>query len=174
MSASERFTTVIQGEYAISSDPSEVLTTLLGSCVSVCLFDADRGIGGMNHFLLPEREGQHGAQVRYGAFAMELLINELLKNGATKSRLQAKIFGGARMNAALRDIGASNTAFTRKFLAEEGVPCVGAHTGGTAARRIRFWPTTGLARQMLVTQSVDAEVASIPAVAQREEAITLF
>ncbi|KUF12822.1 chemotaxis protein CheD [Pseudoponticoccus marisrubri] len=159
----QKTTNVVQGEYAISEDPDEMLTTVLGSCVAVCMFDTGRGIGGMNHFLLPSRPGEAGANVRYGAYAMELLINGLLKRGAARDRLQAKMFGGASMIGNVRDIGAQNAAFARRFLADERIPCRAESLGGVCARRIRFWPVSGLARQMLVEGPVDRVAPPRPA-----------
>ena len=104
----------------------------------------------MNHFLLPATGPDASAGVLYGAQAMELLINALLKRGARKDRLQAKLFGAGRMIAGLSDIGRSNGVFARRFLREEGIPCVAESLGGTRARRIRFWPMSGRARQILL------------------------
>lgn len=173
---SEKVINVIQGDYVISEDGNVVLTTVLGSCIAVCMFDTVRRIGGLNHFLLPNREGGGGSSVRYGAYAMELLINGLLRKGAERARLQAKVFGGASMIGNLRDIGASNAVFARQFLLDEGIPCVADSVGGTAARRIRFWPTDGRVRQLMVS----AETVSIPLekpapISQpKTEEITLF
>ncbi len=153
--ARENLVNVIQGDYAISEDSDEILTTVLGSCIAVCMYDAQRKIGGMNHFLLPSREGESGANVRYGAYAMELLINGLLKKGAQKHRIEAKIFGGASMMGNLRDIGAANARFAHDFLKDEGIPCVAESVGGTSARRIRFWPTSGRVRQLLVSGNIE-------------------
>ncbi|CUH82419.1 chemotaxis protein CheD [Tropicibacter naphthalenivorans] len=171
----EKLTNVIQGDYFISEDPSEVLTTVLGSCIAVCLYDTQRKIGGMNHFLLPSRDGQDGENVRYGAYAMELLINGLLKKGAMRNRLEAKVFGGASMMGNLRDIGASNAKFAHKFLSDEGIPCAAESVGGTSARRIRFWPTSGRVRQLLVTDKVDVTPAVVaPPPPKPANDITLF
>ncbi|EEW24197.1 chemotaxis protein CheD [Rhodobacter ferrooxidans] len=147
----DQTTAVVQGEYRISEDPSEVLSTILGSCVAVCLHDPVRKVGGMNHFLLPfgQEEGTN-RPVRYGLFAMEMLINALMKQGAKKTRLQAKLFGGARISADLRDIGKSNASFALEFLATEGIPCLGESLGGTNARRVIYRPTSGLARMLIV------------------------
>ena len=133
-----------------------MLTTILGSCVAVCMRDPKTGVGGMNHFLLPEgrAEGLDEGR-RYGAYAMELLINELLRSGARRERLEAKLFGGARMFGGLSDVGASNAAFAEKFLRDEGIPIVGSSTGGTEARRVQYWPTTGRAQQKTVTDNAD-------------------
>lgn len=148
--ARERLVHVIQGEYGVSADPAVVFTTILGSCVATCMWDADARVGGMNHFLLPgEREGA-GESMRYGVNAMELLINGLLQNGAMRSRLQAKLFGGAHVINNLSDVGAQNAEFAQRFLREEGIACVASSLGGDRARRVRFWPTTGRAGQMLI------------------------
>ncbi|WP_425100024.1 chemotaxis protein CheD [Tropicibacter sp. S64] len=172
----EKLVNVIQGDYVISNDPSTILTTVLGSCIAVCLFDATAKVGGMNHFLLPEGEGSDAGNVRYGANAMELLINGLLKKSAERHRLEAKIFGGAKMMGNLRNIGASNAAFAHQFLKDEGIRCLAESTGGTSARRIRFWPTTGLVRQLTVQGQIE-QVAPVKPVAvprQKQDDIVLF
>lgn len=145
---------VVQGEYMVSADPEVQLSTILGSCVAVCLHDPGARIGGMNHFLLPfgQEEGTN-RPVRYGVFAMEMLINALMKEGAKKGRLQAKLFGGARISSDLRDIGQSNAAFARDFLATENIPCLAESLGGTNARRLIYQPATGHARMLLVPSS---------------------
>ena len=153
--ATDRIVSVVQGEYRISKDPNELLSTVLGSCVAVCLFDPQRGIGGMNHFLLPFGQEQGTDRpVRYGLFAMEMLINALMKDGARKENLQAKIFGGAKIMADLRDIGAANAKFTREFLATEHIACVAESLGGSQARRVVFRPATGQARMLVVPSNV--------------------
>ena len=147
---------VIQGEHAVSSDQRAMLTTVLGSCVAACLHDPERGVGGMNHFLLADTaDGERvtEAAMRYGAYAMEVLINDLMKRGARRERLEAKIFGGAKMIDALYDVGAANAAFARHFLADEGIPIIAASLGGRHARRVEFWPATGRARQREVARS---------------------
>ncbi|MEZ5892637.1 MAG: chemotaxis protein CheD [Parvularculaceae bacterium] len=146
----EELVHVIQGEFSVSNKPNVVLTTVLGSCVATCLFDPVARVGGLNHFLLPGVEGKGGSEVMYGVHAMELLINALLKKGADKRRLQAKLFGGARMIDGLSDIGQKNAFFARDFLMRENIPCLGESLGGTQARRIRFEPVTGRARQRVL------------------------
>lgn len=144
---------VLQGDQETAADPSVVLTTVLGSCVSACIHDPVAGVGGMNHFLLGDPGPDTDADdERYGAYAMELLINALLKQGASRSRLQAKLFGGARMFGNLTDIGTHNARFARRFLAEEGIPVVSESLGGASARRVEFWPASGRARQRFVTE----------------------
>ncbi len=155
MQANEKLVNVVQGEYHISNDINCVLSTVLGSCAAVCLTDPAAKIGGMNHFLLPSRPGADGEDIRYGAYSMELLINNMLKQGAQKNRLVAKLFGGAKMLTQLRDIGTSNTAFAKEFLQNEGIPIASESIGGNAARRIRFWPTDGRVKQFVVPGEVE-------------------
>lgn len=154
---------VVQGEHHVTRDPETVLTTILGSCVAVCLRDTQSGIGGMNHFLLPEgkAEGLDEGR-RYGAYAMELLINEILRRGGKRENLEAKLFGGARMFGGLSDVGASNAAFAEKFLRDEGIPVVGSSLGGLSARRVQYWPTTGRAQQRVVTDTAEVAVLAEP------------
>jgi chemotaxis protein CheD len=164
-SANSRRINVLQGEHAVSSGDDVVLCTVLGSCIAACLYDADAGVGGMNHFLLPDRTDGAGADeaaMRYGAYSMEVLINDLMKRGARRDHLVAKLFGGAKMFDSLVDVGSANAAFARRFLDDEGIPIVGASVGGRSARRIEFWPKTGRARQREVDQQV-AELKTAPA-----------
>ncbi len=164
---------ILQGESRVSDAPDERMTTILGSCVAVCLFDPVRKIGGMNHFLLPSGQTDGGISNRYGIHAMEQLINELIKAGGEKSRLQAKAFGGARMTAGLSDIGAANAAFAQEFLAKESIPCTSQDFGGTRARRLFFFPTTGRAEVHLVAETPDPAVTAKPATPVQPD-ITLF
>ncbi len=143
---------VAQGEYKVVTDPEAVLTTVLGSCVAACLRDPLAGVGGMNHFLLPgAREATGRVEIdRYGVHLMELLINELIKQGAQRARLEAKIFGGARMVEGLSDVGARNAAFAKEFLQKEGISLVSENLGGTRGRRVEYYPISGRARQILL------------------------
>lgn len=143
-------TYIAQGEQAIGSRPTDVIQTILGSCVAVCLRDTCRNIGGMNHILLPQRAASDVGARGVGATEMERLINALMRQGAEKSNMEAKVFGGAAIVEGLSDIGAQNTRFVLEYLGIEGIPCVAQSTGGTMARQIRFWPATGRARQRLV------------------------
>lgn len=163
MSARERVLHVGQGEFRVADDAHTVITTVLGSCVAACLWDADRGVGGMNHILLPGRGMDQGAGASFAVNAMELLVNALLREGAERRRLTAKLFGGARMIEGLGDIGRRNAEVTSEFLAKEGIPCVSTSLGGTRGRRIQFWPATGRARQMLLSdRDVPQEEARTP------------
>ena len=138
------------GDTYVTADPEEVLTTILGSCISACIRDSSAGIGGMNHFLLPDGNSGDRAARCYGINAMELLINDILKHGGDRRRLEAKLFGGANVVAALTDVGSRNIAFARQFLNDEGISIVGGEVGGDLARRIQFAPASGRARQAVV------------------------
>jgi chemotaxis protein CheD len=139
---------IVQGEYQVSGDPRVVFTTILGSCVAACIHDPVARVGGLNHFLLPgESEGEG---LRYGAYAMELLVNGLLQRGGRRERLEAKLFGGACVQAGLSNIGEMNATFAETFLEREGIQLVGKSLRGIQARRIQFWPVAGRARQLLV------------------------
>ncbi|MBQ1543056.1 chemotaxis protein CheD [Caulobacter sp. CCUG 60055] len=153
----ERTVHVGQGEFEVSDDPNVVMTTVLGSCVAACIRDPAAGLGGINHFLLPDREGGFEGEEarRYGVHAMEMLINRLLQAGARRDRLEAKLFGGACLFQRLKNIGADNAAFATRFLGAEGIPVRGGDLGGERARRIRYWPATGQAFQRLLDPSED-------------------
>lgn len=146
----ERSRHIAQGEYLIGDGRGGPISTILGSCVASCLFDIEARLGGMNHFLLPDGASVGVQAASFGINAMELLINALIKQGAVRARLQAKVFGGARMISGLTDIGAKNSEFIRAFLCREGIACVGASLGGTHARRVEFWPESGRARQRVL------------------------
>ncbi len=149
----ERLVHVVQGEYSVVGEAGVVLTTILGSCVATCLWDPDARVGGMNHFLLPGDLESSGESMKYGVNAMELLVNGLLQRGAMRGRMRGKLFGGGNVIQNFSDIGAKNAAFALKFLQMEGIPCVGQSMGGPQARRIRFWPLTGRAGQILLDSS---------------------
>jgi chemotaxis protein CheD len=109
----------------------------------------------MNHFLLPDGAGAGtDAGRRYGAYAMELLINELIKSGARRERLEAKLFGGGRMFDSLRDVGVANADFAERFLRDEGIRVVGGSLRGPGGRRLHYWPVSGRALQRGVTDAV--------------------
>lgn len=141
---------ITQGEVHVTDDPTHVLTTVLGSCVAACIRDPVAGVGGMNHFLLPNAEGSGRAPTDYGVNAMELLINGILKLGGLRDRLEAKLFGGANVVAVRSEIGWRNALFAEEFLADEGIRLVGGDLRGVSARRIQFWPTSGRALQILL------------------------
>lgn len=155
--------TIVQGEHAVLADPQVAIVTVLGSCVAVCLHDSAARVGGMNHFLLGEPAGNRplGANElqRYGIHAMELLINEMMRQGAARHRLRAHLYGGANVVRALRSIGDSNAAFARRFIAEEGIALARADLGGHHARRVEFLPYEGKARCI----AVEATPEQVPA-----------
>ena len=137
--------TVQPGGHAVTRRPDLTLSTLLGSCVSACICDPEMGVGGLNHFLLPETKGVEATgayATRYGAHAMEVLINAILKEGGRRGRLQAKLFGGARVIAvsAAQTVGERNQIFAVDFLRREGIPVTAVDLGGDRARRVYFKP----------------------------------
>jgi chemotaxis protein CheD len=125
------------------------LVTVLGSCVAACIRDPQFGIGGMNHFMLPDGgDGVVSDSARYGAYAMELLINELVKLGARRNRLEAKVFGGGAVlrGFSVSHVGARNSAFVLDFLKTEGIPVLAQDLGDDCPRKIYFFPHTGKVR----------------------------
>ncbi|MBL3568050.1 hypothetical protein BV509_18985 [Rhodovulum sulfidophilum] len=166
---------VVQGEYHVSRDANIVLSTVLGSCVAACVYDINAAIGGMNHFLLPGDAESGSTELKYGAMAMELLINELLKAGARRSDLKVKLFGGARVSGAFRDIGARNVDFARSYIRREGFEVVSESLGGTQARRLHFRPVTGAARLVLLPPTEAPPERRVPAPKPKPDTdITLF
>ena len=157
-------TTVHQGDCLVSNELDLTFSTVLGSCISACVRDRVANVGGMNHFLLAEQSGsskdRYGASARYGAFAMEQLINKVLSRGTgKKSNLEIKVFGGGKINAALDDVGAKNIEFVREFLANEGYQMSGEDLGGTYARRVMFKPVTGRAFCKRLDNTANANIA---------------
>ncbi len=123
-----------------------VIVTVLGSCVSVCLMDPIARIGGMNHFMLPERSDSAtllSEPARYGAHAMEMLINNLLSMGAQRSRLEAKVFGAGRVLPGMTDVGARNSKFAMAYLERERIPLRAQDVGGNHARKVYMFVETG-------------------------------
>ncbi|MDX8348593.1 chemotaxis protein CheD [Cognatiyoonia sp. IB215446] len=150
-----RTVSVIQGEYKVSSDAEVVLSTVLGSCISVCLFDRVTGIGGMNHYLLADGGNEESNNLKYGAHAMELLVNGLLKFGASRANLKAKVFGGSLMSGRFDYIGPRNAQFAIDYLNDENLTLLAQDTGGTSARRVNFHPVTGQARVIQTRSQVE-------------------
>jgi len=132
---------ILPGEFYVTNR-SEMITTVLGSCVSACIYDAQRNCGGMNHFMLPGAD-QQDSSARYGLFAMESLINEILKLGCKKENLRAKLFGGGQIIARMTDIGQKNISFAKNFLFAEGIPLESADLGLSFPRKVNFFPVTG-------------------------------
>jgi chemotaxis protein CheD len=163
-SSDERKIHIVQGEFQVTDDPSLVVSTLLGSCVAACIRDPVAGVGGMNHFLLPGAGRDRGREAeRYGDYLMELLVNGLMQKGACRDRLEAKLFGGARMLQGLSDIGAKNAEFAERYLEYEGIRLVSKDLGGERGRRLQYWPVSGRARQSYVSTGVDeSEILKTP------------
>ncbi|MET0407196.1 MAG: chemotaxis protein CheD [Hyphomicrobium sp.] len=150
---------IIQGEFFVTTDKSVMVTTILGSCVAACIRDPLAGVGGINHFLLPGElgRGKSNEAERMGVHLMEMLVNGLLKVGARRERLEAKLFGGASTVRSHSDIGKHNAEFAQRFLKAEGIAFVGGSTGGPKGRRIQYWPVLGRARQILLAGQTEIE-----------------
>jgi chemotaxis protein CheD len=138
---------ILPGEYYVTSR-NVVIVTVLGSCVSVCLHDRVARIGGMNHFMLPDHRdggGMLSDSARYGAYAMEILVNNLIKAGASRSRLEAKVFGAGRVLSGMSqtDVGAHNAAFAMRYLDDEGIKVKASDLLGVYPRKVYFFPTEG-------------------------------
>jgi len=138
---------VLPGEF-LATSRNVVMMTLLGSCVAACLNDPFAGVGGMNHFMLPEgADGPVGESARYGVHAMEVLLNDLLKEGARRPRLHAKVFGGASVMKGFTatNVGELNVRFVRRYLEREGIRIVSEDLLGPHPRKVGFYPRTGRA-----------------------------
>ena len=122
-----------------------MLVTVLGSCVAACIRDPLAGVGGMNHFMLPESELGQAGSARYGSYAMEILINQLIKHGARRERMQAKVFGGANVlrGFTVNQVGTRNADFVRGYLAAEGIAISAQDLGDVHPRKIFYFPQDG-------------------------------
>jgi chemotaxis protein CheD len=151
---------ILPGEYYYTGK-NMLIVTVLGSCVSACIRDRVTGLGGMNHFMLPDGGGDAGspvsASMRYGTFAMEVLINDLLKAGARREHLEAKVFGGG---AVLRgftaiNVGERNAAFVMQFLKTERIPVLAEDLNDIHPRKVYFFPRTGkvLVKKLMQTRN---------------------
>lgn len=145
---------ILPGEYYVTRH-QELITTVLGSCVSACIRDRKLGIGGMNHFMLPHSERVDindwgsctwSSATRYGSYAMERLINDILKHGGKRENLEVKLFGGGRIMAQMTDIGRQNINFVREYVRVEGLPVLSEDLGGFHPRKVVFFPQTGRVR----------------------------
>jgi chemotaxis protein CheD len=153
-SANERWTTKLgPGDYYVTRT-DEVIATVLGSCIAACVRDPVADVGGMNHFMLPEGSGatdrwldpKTGLATRYGSYAMETLINSLLKLGARRERLEIKLFGAGRMLTTATDVGQRNIDFVRQYLRTEGLRAVAEDLGEIYPRRVAYFPASGKVR----------------------------
>lgn len=145
---------ILPGEYYVTNR-NEMITTVLGSCVSACIRDVVSGIGGMNHFMLPETsknrlmardEAVVGNATRYGNYAMEHLINIILQNGGKRKNLEVKLFGGGKIIATLGDVGARNIQFVLDYVDTEALKLVSHDLGDIYPRKVNFYPQTGKVR----------------------------
>jgi chemotaxis protein CheD len=137
---------ILPGEFFVSGDPM-IVYTVLGSCISACIRDPIAGVGGMNHFMLPEpKEGgsdSWGESTRYGSYAMESLINEILKQGGVKSRLEIKLFGAGRIYEGHIDVGANNAKWVIGYLKSEGLAIVKTDLGDVFPRKVYYFTDSG-------------------------------
>jgi chemotaxis protein CheD len=138
---------LLPGEHYVTLSSEEMIVTVLGSCVSACIRDPGVGAGGMNHFMLPESSngewGKVSASLRYGNFAMERLINDVIKLGGRRSHLEIKVFGGANVLRNGATVGRQNSEFIEEYLKAEGLPIAAQHLYGAHPRRVHYFPGTG-------------------------------
>ncbi len=156
---------ILPGETYTTARKDEAIITVLGSCVAACIRDPRSGLGGMNHFMLPESAtGQWGEQLsaamRYGNFAMEALINAVLKSGCTRRDLEIKLFGGASFTSGPSMIGQKNADFALRYLKEEGLRVVASDLGGVFGRRIHYHPATGKVARLFLRGAGKDQVAA--------------
>lgn len=136
---------LLSGEYYVS-DENNVLVTVLGSCVAACIRDPIAGVGGMNHFMLPDTDGDLvSSSARYGSYAMELLVNELQKHGARRVNLEAKVFGGGNVlrSFTATNVGSRNAQFVKDYLAAERIQIVAQDLLDVCPRKVYYFPKTG-------------------------------
>ena len=145
---------ILPGEYYVTKD-NELITTVLGSCVSACIRDREMGIGGMNHFMLPittsdklkkSSDAIVGQATRYGNYAMEHLINTILSNGGKRKNLELKVFGGGKIIPMLTDVGIKNIDFVLDYIDQEGLNLLSHDLGDIYPRKIIYFPKTGKVR----------------------------
>lgn len=149
---------VLPGEAYVTSRTDETIVTVLGSCVAACIRNPATGFGGLNHFMLPESDSGiwngASAALRYGNYAMEVLINEVLKSGCRRQDLEIKLFGGADLTEGPTLIGSSNVSFVLEYLKAEDLAVASADLGGCYGRRIHYSPSTGVVHRLLLGTAV--------------------
>ncbi|MET1255054.1 chemoreceptor glutamine deamidase CheD [Aliikangiella maris] len=138
---------ILPGEYYVTSH-NEVITTVLGSCISACVRDKTVNIGGMNHFMLPisntnSDDFKNGSAERYGNFAMEKMINDILRNGGRRENLEIKVFGGGRVMHGMTDVGKRNIQFIQEYIQLEGLKLLSEDVGGIYPRKVMYMPRSG-------------------------------
>jgi len=157
---------VLPGEHYVSTAGQEMVVTVLGSCVSACIWEPRLKIGGMNHFMLPD-SGADAAPInkslRYGTYAMEALLNDLLRRGARRESLEIKVFGGGNVVAGMTSgatvpVGDRNADFVRRYLLDEGLRIAAEDLGGPHPRRIHFFPRIGKVIRLFLKKEVERAV----------------
>lgn len=145
---------ILPGEFYVTRNEEAVATTL-GSCIAACIRDRHTGIGGMNHFMLPAtgisdlatlKASSLSDATRYGNYAMEHLINEIMRNGGRRQHLEVKLFGGGRIISGMTDVGLANITFVRDYLETENLSVVAEDVGDIYPRMVIFFPASGVAR----------------------------
>jgi len=165
---------VLPGEYFVHNEDMLLLTTL-GSCIAACLWDRHARIGGMNHFMLPDGTGSANDGGRYGSYAMELLINEMMKRGASRTSLEAKVFGGGQVISGMNtmNVGERNTQFVLDYLKTEHIPVVSKDVLDVYPRKVCFLPASGKAMvKRLASTNVEALAAQDRAAARSAAPVT--
>jgi chemotaxis protein CheD len=163
---------VLPGEFFVHDEDLLIMTTL-GSCIAACLWDRERKVGGMNHFMLPDAGGASD-NGRYGSYAMELLINELIKRGANRSTMEAKVFGGGAVIGGMTslNVGERNTAFVLDYLKTERIAVVSKDVLDVYPRKVCFLPASGKAMvKRLAPTNPEAIVAQERAAAQKAQPV---
>jgi len=150
------------GDFYVTDDPDEMIVTILGSCVAACIRNPATGVGGLNHFMLPQSGSGDwngvSAAMRYGNYAMEALINDVLKSGCRRSDLEIKLFGGANFNEGGSLVGSQNARFALDYLESEGIRPASVDLGGGHGRRIHYSPATGAVKRLLLKSSAARSV----------------
>jgi len=157
---------ILPGEYFVHHEDMLIMTTL-GSCIAACIYDRHAKVGGMNHFMLPDGAGDSG---RYGSYAMELLINEMMKRGASRMTMEAKVFGGGQVvnGMTTMNVGERNTAFVMDYLKTEHIPVVSKDVLDVYPRKVCFLPGSGKAMvKRLASTNTDTLLAQDRAAAQK-------
>ena len=157
---------ILPGEVYVTKQ-NELISTVLGSCISACVYDYKMGIGGMNHFMLPIQNEHSSAQwgsdantseTRYGNWAMEYLLNTLYKLGCSKRNLEIKLFGGGQVLASMTDVGQRNILFAYDFLRKEGINVKAADVGDVFSRKILYFPDTGCVKVRRITTTTNETI----------------
>jgi len=157
---------ILPGEYFVYHEDMLIMTTL-GSCIAACIYDRNAKVGGMNHFMLPDGAGDSG---RYGSYAMELLINEMMKRGANRMTMEAKVFGGGQVVSGMTtmNVGERNTTFVMDYLKTERIPVVSKDVLDVYPRKVCFLPFSGKAMvKRLAPTNTDSLLAQDRAAAQK-------